>query len=333
MSPRNRVRLAVLALAFSVWLVATAATAFAAGPTLAIADVSFSERTVEFSSAYETGTASVALIVNSAEVTRTAANPAQAGVAMLPATLPMTCTIEAATYDGGGSLISKSAPLAFSGADYAPYSVTLPLKQNRIVPPVYGFRMATTARVTSATVYLNGKVAWAGPVTVANGGVTLPPIAVRYGRGTARIVGTNAWGARSSATVTIYQLGKTLPAYWRYVLVDKGDYYLYYISGYRVVSRYPIAIGTPWTPTPTGTFRLSYPQPAGGVWGVIRMPLQRRVHGGFVRTRFYIHGTNDPNSIGTAASHGCIRMHNRDVLRLASQLRAYPKRPYTIIRN
>jgi lipoprotein-anchoring transpeptidase ErfK/SrfK len=26
-----------------------------------------------------------------------------------------------------------------------------------------------------------------------------------------------------------------------------------------------------------------------------------------------IHGTNDPSSIGTSASNGCIRMNNRDV--------------------
>ena len=32
--------------------------------------------------------------------------------------------------------------------------------------------------------------------------------------------------------------------------------------------------------------------------------------------RYAIHGTNRPSSIGTFASHGCFRMHNRDVLDL-----------------
>ena len=34
-----------------------------------------------------------------------------------------------------------------------------------------------------------------------------------------------------------------------------------------------------------------------------------------------IHGTNAPGSIGRAASHGCIRLRNRDVERLFTMLR------------
>ena len=34
-----------------------------------------------------------------------------------------------------------------------------------------------------------------------------------------------------------------------------------------------------------------------------------------------IHGTNAPGSIGQAASHGCIRLTNRDVERLYAMLR------------
>jgi lipoprotein-anchoring transpeptidase ErfK/SrfK len=33
-------------------------------------------------------------------------------------------------------------------------------------------------------------------------------------------------------------------------------------------------------------------------------------------TLFRIHGTNEPSSIGHAASSGCIRMHNADVIDL-----------------
>jgi len=32
----------------------------------------------------------------------------------------------------------------------------------------------------------------------------------------------------------------------------------------------------------------------------------------------YIHGTNDEKNIGKPMSHGCIRMHNHDVMKLAS---------------
>jgi lipoprotein-anchoring transpeptidase ErfK/SrfK len=33
-----------------------------------------------------------------------------------------------------------------------------------------------------------------------------------------------------------------------------------------------------------------------------------------------IHGTNMPNSIGTYASHGCVRMFNEDVINLYNQV-------------
>jgi hypothetical protein len=36
---------------------------------------------------------------------------------------------------------------------------------------------------------------------------------------------------------------------------------------------------------------------------------------------FGIHGTNDPRSIGRKASHGCIRMQNRDVEELFGLVR------------
>ena len=37
---------------------------------------------------------------------------------------------------------------------------------------------------------------------------------------------------------------------------------------------------------------------------------------GLDRGNYAIHGTNDPGSIGGYVSHGCIRMHNQDVLDL-----------------
>ena len=39
------------------------------------------------------------------------------------------------------------------------------------------------------------------------------------------------------------------------------------------------------------------------------------------RDEIAIHGTNRPDSIGTFASYGCIRMHNRDIVDLFSRVR------------
>ena len=78
------------------------------------------------------------------------------------------------------------------------------------------------------------------------------------------------------------------------------------------VGRWPIAAGAKETPTPVGVF-------------VINKRFRPESESGF-GTRFLglnvpwgqygIHGTNRPGSIGNHASHGCIRMYNRDVEQL-----------------
>jgi hypothetical protein len=93
------------------------------------------------------------------------------------------------------------------------------------------------------------------------------------------------------------------------ILVDIGEERLYLIDAEKniILKKYPIASGKAETPSPIGT------------WKVIRMA---KWSGGF-GTRwiglnvpwgiFGIHGTNKPGSIGSEASHGCIRMRNKDI--------------------
>lgn len=102
----------------------------------------------------------------------------------------------------------------------------------------------------------------------------------------------------------------------------------------RVVKRYSIAVGRPSHPTPRGRFRTGRivwnprwippkvpwargerPQPPGDPDN----PMQGvKIY--FKAPDYYIHGTNDPESIGTAASHGCIRMTPRDAKDLARRI-------------
>lgn len=139
------------------------------------------------------------------------------------------------------------------------------------------------------------------------------------GRNVMYVTARNVWGERT--------VGRT---WWRIeppsmancVLIDKSDFTLYRVVGGRIAAAYPIAIGMPSTPTRTGTFRLGAPQPGGGSWGVLRMPLNRRIAGRWVNRGYFVHGTNEPDSIGTEASLGCVRMYNRDVRRLAYRTRA-----------
>lgn len=74
---------------------------------------------------------------------------------------------------------------------------------------------------------------------------------------------------------------------------------------------YPIAVGKMLTTTPVGQFVIVNREPnPGGPFGALWLSLSKKGYG--------IHGTNDPSSIGKAVSKGCIRMHNSDVLELAS---------------
>ena len=62
----------------------------------------------------------------------------------------------------------------------------------------------------------------------------------------------------------------------------------------------------------SGNFHLLPPGPRNPV-GVMWIALNKKGIG--------IHGTNDPGSIGHAASHGCIRLANWDVVRLATKIK------------
>ncbi len=106
------------------------------------------------------------------------------------------------------------------------------------------------------------------------------------------------------------------------IVIDKSDFRLYWVKGDVLVKSYPVAIGRPHMETPVAMWRIGakyYTDPAG-IYGPRKMRLFRRVVSGdsvrYVYTRYNIHGTNQPWVIGTKASHGCIRMYNRDVLDL-----------------
>lgn len=102
----------------------------------------------------------------------------------------------------------------------------------------------------------------------------------------------------------------------RYIVVDKSELKLYYVVNGAVVKVYPCATGKLSTPTPNATWRIDakyYTDPTS-VYGPRKMRMFRQTASGYVFTAYAIHGTNVDSSIGTYASHGCVRMHNYDVL-------------------
>lgn len=109
------------------------------------------------------------------------------------------------------------------------------------------------------------------------------------------------------------------PAPQRVIVVSLEDRKLALVEDGQLKKIYTVAVGKPSTPSPEGAFtierRVANPiyrhdgkvvmpgphNPAGSRW----MGLSIRGYG--------IHGTNEPKSIGKAASHGCIRMAKTDL--------------------
>lgn len=101
-----------------------------------------------------------------------------------------------------------------------------------------------------------------------------------------------------------------------------------------VVATYGVAVGRPSHPTPTGSYRTGEivwnpswtPPPVD--WarnkryqppGAAANPMQGvKIY--FKAPYYFIHGTNNPDSIGEAASHGCIRMVPEDAVQLARRI-------------
>jgi len=87
----------------------------------------------------------------------------------------------------------------------------------------------------------------------------------------------------------------------------------------RVMKTYPVAVGAGVSPSPTGEFKIinkitnpTYYRKGKVIGPGGENPLGSRWMG-LDREHYGIHGTNEPQSIGEAASHGCIRMATADV--------------------
>lgn len=100
-----------------------------------------------------------------------------------------------------------------------------------------------------------------------------------------------------------------------WILVNIHQKTLTLFEGTQVRKRYPVATGTSDTPTPIGTFVINH-RFAGELGGFGTRFLGLNVPWG----QFGIHGTNKPGSIGSNASHGCIRMLVKDSEELYQQV-------------
>jgi L,D-transpeptidase ErfK/SrfK len=108
------------------------------------------------------------------------------------------------------------------------------------------------------------------------------------------------------------------------LIIDLSDRKVYLYRSDRVIGNYAIAVGKKGWETPTGNFAVlemirdpAWQNPFQG--NVIppgqENPLGDRWIGFWTdgKNSIGFHGTPNEASVGTAASHGCIRMYNRDI--------------------
>jgi len=113
----------------------------------------------------------------------------------------------------------------------------------------------------------------------------------------------------------------------RVVLVSIPDRKLAVLEAGKVLATFPVAVGATTSPSPAGEFQIvsrvsnpTYYHPGMVVPSGKDNPVGTRWVG-LSQKGYGIHGTNAPRSIGRAASHGCIRLRNRDMERLFTMLR------------
>jgi lipoprotein-anchoring transpeptidase ErfK/SrfK len=128
--------------------------------------------------------------------------------------------------------------------------------------------------------------------------------------------------------VTTDELAEKYPTY---LVVDRANFELRYYENLELAKTYTVAIGQVGYDTPSGLYSIqnkavnpawSVPESdwAGDLAGTVvpggspENPLVARWMG--IYDGAGIHGTNDTGSLGTAASHGCIRMGVPDVIEL-----------------
>ena len=126
--------------------------------------------------------------------------------------------------------------------------------------------------------------------------------------------------------VTTAELEERYP---HYIVISRGSYQLRYYRNLEHVKTYTIAVGTVGFETPAGLYNVqnkavnpawSVPEWGGDLAGQVipggtpQNPLKARWLG--IYDGAGIHGTDQVGSLGTSASHGCIRMAIPEVIEL-----------------
>jgi lipoprotein-anchoring transpeptidase ErfK/SrfK len=144
-----------------------------------------------------------------------------------------------------------------------------------------------------------------------------------------RIAGLRSWGWLLILTLSLpaASAAQTERSSSRRIVVSIPDRKLAVLEYGYPVRVFAVSVGAPASPTPDGSFRIVHQlsNPTYYHPGTVIPPGRDNPIGprwiGLNRKGYGIHGTNEPQSIGKAASHGCIRMRNREVVEFARMAR------------
>jgi lipoprotein-anchoring transpeptidase ErfK/SrfK len=298
-----------------------ASLAHAAEPALRVSSVDYAKGTVRIGARSDAGPA--LLVLMSANDTLDSSPPPTAGaeVSFDPYRLAYKTTFQVIGRSAEGTEMWRRS-ITVDPADYRPKKPKLTAAAGEVVPSRWTVSGTAKRPVTWVKAYVRQteKYKTVEVSTPNSGKFSIKRVPVPYGPATIVVRAKNGFGSSPKAVRRVYRLGEKLPRSKRYVLLCKKTLWMYHVYKDRVVDRWPVAIGTPQTPTPSGTFRIGRRAAAAGDWGVLRRRLSRVRKGPNHPTRYYIHGTNRPSSIGMQASHGCVRMHNKHVRQFAKRV-------------
>ena len=112
--------------------------------------------------------------------------------------------------------------------------------------------------------------------------------------------------------------------------VDVSERTLTVLEHGEAIRTFDVTVGTSRHPTPTGRYTIDWIvwnpswNPPNSDWARGKKPIgpgpdnpMGRVKMFFRQPAYYVHGTVRDDQIGEAASHGCVRMRNDDVIELA----------------
>jgi lipoprotein-anchoring transpeptidase ErfK/SrfK len=159
--------------------------------------------------------------------------------------------------------------------------------------------------------------------TAAHAQIGLPPTAMTAGRDTA--------AEKPAVAEAPLILKANVTA--RILIVQRGD---------STLKTFAVSVGKDGYPTPVGSFRIkkiiwnpSWRPPPGADWAKGKTAKGPGEPGNpmkvvkifFQEPDYYIHGTDDVESLGSAASHGCLRMDPTEVADLAKTIMEHGGQP------